>query len=60
MSRPGCRWLTRKVRGAPGQYGLKMYGDRAFSQAARRLWIALPSDLRAVSSLNDSKLNVKT
>ena len=39
---------------------LKMYGDRAFSAAAPRLWNQLPPELRSVTSVDQFRSQLKT
>ena len=39
---------------------LKMYGDRAFSTVAPRLWNQLPPELRGVTSVDQFRTQLKT
>ena len=39
---------------------LKMYGDRAFSVVAPKLWNQLPPELRSVTSVNHLRTHLKT
>ena len=38
----------------------KLFGDRAFAKAAPELWNSLPQSLRDITSLDQSKLRLKT
>jgi len=40
-------------------YSLSSYGDRAFSSIVPTLWIALPDDIKARTSLSVFKTKIK-
>ncbi len=63
LKRPGIHNLrsnNRKLLEVPNRLNNSKYGDRAFVNAAPKLWNELPSDLQNAPSLTIFKKKLKT